>query len=621
MHLQMDTFTAAHIQNEDAQFNSIQKATEESEDSDAIALHKAWKNTWNKLRDNEIVIKDTYSDKCGFTQYRAEAIKKATNYIRTLGLNIYICDKRLVRIIRLKAKKTKRYDIPENTISVGAITKSTIAHIVWTYIRCYALTQEKRAIIKSERKAPDELISALTEIDAWDDLPELTGISTCPQVDINTGAVRLTDGYDETSGIYYDFTGITFIDGPQSPTYTDAIAASLVLRDLTSEFQVAAMDEALPPINDPNYGPAEERGRQVSHAAIISMILTAGLIWQCLHPIHSANAYNAGSGKSTLGKMMSRLITGDKPIIYTWPTTKEECEKTLTTIAMSKYQFLEFDNAVGKINAPLFNILASEGKINARLFGTNTQTIEATCSTLFYVNGNGLQISEDLIRRTMLVCLNAAQERSSDAKYKRTNFEEYVLENRAKIWQAIITILRYVILNKADLKDKYSKLRPLAGFERWSQIVRPACIECGWDDPAASQDVLYEADPVRQELTTVMAAWQATYGTSDVCVADVLRNASTGNKAAQQLLQTWDDTIPHRGELTARAIGAWLQRRQRRPVNGWMIIHTGRGEHGAYWRLTKHGKPIAPVPAEPTTETSTAAAIQATIQAEELPPF
>ena len=90
MHLQMDDYTVAYLQNEDAQFQTLQKATEESEDSDAIALHKAWENTWNKLRDNEIVIKDTYSDKCGFTQYRAEAIKKSYKLYTNTRIK-YIC--------------------------------------------------------------------------------------------------------------------------------------------------------------------------------------------------------------------------------------------------------------------------------------------------------------------------------------------------------------------------------------------------------------------------------------------------------------------------------------------------------------------------------------------------
>ncbi len=597
------------------------EAAAQAERSATQELHEAWQTTWANLRPNEIVVVDGYADDLGLNPtYRSDAVQRAADILGDAGLNFYRADERLVRITHLKETKREKQNrpyVPEGSVALTPITREDMSRFLWEHARLLRLTPDRRRGRVTRNlcsKTPAELVTALLTVDTWGDrLPTIRAISTCPQVDMETGVAHLTEGYDSTSKIYYDLGGVQFQDGPERPDLVHVETAANVLIDLIGEFPVAAMDEALPPAGSAGYDAAVEQSREISRAAIVALVLTAAVHTRCLHPLWGGTAYNPGSGKSTVGSMMSCIITGkESPIVYPWPANKDENEKQLTTVALMKHPFIVFDNAEGRINAPKLNILVSEGQLNARQFGTIDKELHAECMTLFYINGNGLRISADLVRRTILFCLNSFEERSSDAVYNR-DIEAYTLEHRVEIWKSIITILRYSIQRTAELATQFP-MRALAGFEAWSRVVRRACLLCGLEDPARSQDLLYAADPERQELETVIAAWQAAYGEQDICVSDVIRAAgqSAGGDpsvqtAAERLLDAWSDAIPRRGELSARIIGAWLQRRQRRPVNGWMIAHVGKGERGAYWRLVRHGRPASapkPAPAPSATESS-----------------
>ncbi len=582
------------------------------------------------LKPDQILVKDVLAtDEPALRQAACEAAVKA---LQEPTLSIFNADDgRLIRLDRLPLDAHEQQHAaplhnPKDTVHVSTMTPARIGALLWRRMSCVERKRTKTGKLQIKKcGAPAELVTSLLEKDLRP-YPVLEGIATCPQIDLQTGIARLEEGYEENTKLFFDFAGFTFLDAPETPTEEDVKDASNVLLDLISEFQFSPLPDGLPDPSEPEYEEAVELSRRISKSVAFSLILTSACFMNASHPLFFCASSNPGSGKSTLGDLIAAIITGlPSAVTYSWPKSTEEQDKQLMMISLQKYSFVCFDNLEGTINAAKLAIMATQGTLSGRQFGKINEALTAKVHTLFYMNGNNCKITMDLVRRTMQMCLNAMGERATDKKYKRENLIEFTLQNRAKIWKCILTIMRYTIQNIAELEKKYSdKLRHFNSFSKWSKIIRPACLLCGMEDPVLSQNSLYAGDPDRQALTLVIRGWRDIFPDQELSLVDIFKATAAArggdpNKktAAENFLEILEAAIPQTREgLTARSVGMWFRAHVRQSIDGWMIETGSRSKTGRRWTLlrttpepTPATTPTKPTADEPDAPSSTPAPI------------
>ena len=60
--------------------------------------------------------------------------------------------------------------------------------------------------------------------------------------------------------------------------------------------------------------------------------------------------------------------------------------------------------------------------------------------------------------------------------------------------------------------SKKGEMLAEGGDIEWAAIIRNALVWCGMSDPCESKRDVEDSDPVREELTAVLSAWQQSFG-------------------------------------------------------------------------------------------------------------
>jgi putative DNA primase/helicase len=202
-------------------------------------------------------------------------------------------------------------------------------------------------------------------------------------------------------------------------------------------------------------------------------------------------------------------------------------------------------------------------------------------------NGNNLVIEGDMTRRVLIGKLDANMERPEERQF-RSDPVKQILADRGRLVAAAMTIVRaYLIAGPAR------KLKPLASYGSWSDLVRAPLVWLDCADPVETMKDARESDPVLTTLRTVLECWLAVFGEE--------------GRTAQQVvsaLSMFDPTTPEgdkltalraalapiatvRGILDATKLGYWLRASRGRPVSGLKL--TGTPGHGGFrgWSVIK----------------------------------
>jgi hypothetical protein len=418
----------------------------------------------------------------------------------------------------------------------------------------------------------------------WE-FPELAGTVEAPTIYRAGREFKLLQepGYSEESGLYYDPGNVEFEPVPEKPTKEQARAALDRIICLLREVPFVPDDD------DPDWKPGKDPGlnKSLSRSVALSAILT-GSIRRTLDiaPLHAFDSSTAGTGKTYLVKMVSKIVTGREPPVMPLVTNDEEQGKFIMSVLLAGDPVVLIDNADAPIGGARLNAMITSSHYKDRLLGGNVM-LSLPTNCLLLASGNNLQFKGDTTRRAVICRIDAREERPETRTFAGDPLAE-IESGRPEFVVACLTVL-WAYIRAGRPKPKGEKLKPM-GFNEWS-LIREALVWLGEPDPAKTMDRIRADDPEANAVVEVMNAIALCYGGREVKYADVIadahaganRSGNTGTKheAKGQLY----DALSTIKALNTGSLGRWIISQKDKIRNGLRIVRGGNKSHGQTVRL------------------------------------
>ncbi|TPG49560.1 hypothetical protein EAH89_21365 [Roseomonas nepalensis] len=353
----------------------------------------------------------------------------------------------------------------------------------------------------------------LADPGAWGLLP-LAGIAAAPLLH-DDGAVHAVEGYDPRSRMWC--RAVPSLELPDEPTREDAAAALLTLRQHLRTFAFAdaprtrgpceaveVVDLSQPPGND----------ESAALAALLTAVCRPSLDLAPALVVRAPPYSGSGTGKGLLVRVLCAVAFGAAPSAMTAGADPAELDKRLTAALIGAAPVLFLDN----LNATALksDVLASaitESPAEVRRLGQSV-VVRLNPSAFVAITGNGLKLSEDLARRFLIAELDARTEDPETRAFKGDIVAD-TLADRARLLSAALTLWRW---GRRE-GDALPRGRPMGSFGRWSRWCRDPLVALGCADPATRIAEAKAADPRRQMVGELFAAWWTAHGPAEVTVA------------------------------------------------------------------------------------------------------
>lgn len=410
-----------------------------------------------------------------FAGLRHQAADQALKAMKGAGVQFFQRDRSLVRAALAKAKTSDG-----TVVEIAGIVPVTNPILG----RAMGLSAEWDKPDKDGElfriDPPKEVVEQVAAMSGEWPFPPLTGVISTPTLRPD-GTILDQPGYDEATGLVLLSPPLMPII-PDRPTKRDAARQLDLLGSLLAEF---------PFVDD------------VSRSVALSMMLTTVLRGALLPavPMHAATAPQAGTGKSFLLDIASVIAIGERCAVIAVAPNAEETEKRLISAALSGRQIIALDNVSEMLAGDFLNQVTERPILQLRPLGTSGD-IRISNSFTVFANGNNLSAPADLVRRTLVCRLDANLENPEERVFD-FNPVKTVLADRGAYVAACLTIGRAYIEAGSP-----NKCRPLASFERWSDLVRSALMWLAMPDPCESMDMARAEDPIRSARAAVFRAWE-----------------------------------------------------------------------------------------------------------------
>lgn len=398
-------------------------------------------------------------------------------------------------------------------------------------------------------------------------LPVLRGIVECPTMRPD-GTILSEPGFDRATGLILDTGGVAFDPVPDEPTREDALAALEKLKFIIRQFPFVGVD-----------------GRSASRSVALSGFLTA-VCRRALPaaPMHGFSAPAPGTGKSLLCDCITMLAMGRAAaaVNQSGEPDGEEERKALLSILMQGDPVVMIDNITRPVTGQRWCSILTQATWQDRLLGGNDNLTVST-RTLWLANGNNLEFREDVSRRAILCTMDAEVERPEERGGFDLDLKVEVPRRRGELVAACLTILRaYIVAGRPGL----DKLPPFASFEDWSAMVRGPLVWLGEPDPCETRVEVSAGDSANEELTEMLAAWEAAVGVGKVVTTKELLGEAHGEGPGGGALLAALEAVCPRG-ANPKSVGWYLKRVKGLIRDGRRIVVVREERMGLAYRLEK----------------------------------
>jgi putative DNA primase/helicase len=397
---------------------------------------------------------------------------------------------------------------------------------------------------------PHKITAALLALRSWQ-FPEVVGIVSAPTMR-RDGSILSKPGYDPQTRLWCN-SNVELPQIPERPSRAQAEQALQLLKDLLSSF---------PFVN--------EVDRAVAIAAILSAVLRGAFD---VVPLIAILAHEAGSGKSYLVDLIANIITGRICPVITGSKSAEEMEKRLGSLLLEGSSMTSLDNLSHDIEGDLLAQIVTQPVIKTRILG-KSQIPECEWAGMLFATGNNIRVVGDMVRRTLVCQLDPKVERPELRTFKFSPIERVLRERGAYIAAAIIITRAYMAAGRPEA----GKVRPLAGFDEWSKMVREPLIWLGEQDPVKSMEATRAADPDRAAAQELVMRWRKCIGINKpVSASAIIKIANQQNHAHEYRSPNFRALLlEHAGssrgdQIDPIRLGKWLQKENGR------VHSTGRG--------------------------------------------
>jgi hypothetical protein len=153
------------------------------------------------------------------------------------------------------------------------------------------------------------------------------------------------------------------------------------------------------------------------------------------------NAEGEGAGASTMARLIVAPVLGNVPF-YNWPGHDDEMDKLLLSIVRSASQALIFDNVKGRLSSQALERFLMAPEVGGRLLRLNETHSSPNLTTVF-VTGNGMTVSADMNRRSLVIELHQGFERPSEHVCKGSLDAATLEQRRPELLAALWALVRH----------------------------------------------------------------------------------------------------------------------------------------------------------------------------------
>ena len=415
---------------------------------------------------------------------------------------------------------------------------------------------DKRSNQWVQTDAPPAVARTLIDIPGmWPNTPNLAGIIEAPALRPD-GTIIERPGYDEASGLYFD-PGLTDFPGiPARPSRCDAAAALDLLLEIIAGF---------PFVDEPS--------RSVALALLITPLVRHAVR---AAPLTGISAPKMGSGKTLLAHLPAYIATSRAPSLMAQADDPLEEKKRLLALLLEGSIVTVIDNCERPLKSDALCTALTETVIRERILGS-TRTISVPTTTTWVATGNGLAFDGDLSSRTVLCTLDPACEHPEEREFD-VNLHVDIPQRRGELAAAAITIVKAFLAAGAPRQG----IPTFGRFEEWSRFVREPLVWLGCADPYESRRAIEARDQVRDRLGNLLEAWHAAFKDNGQTVNTAIEIADT-NGALRAALQA---VAEDRGKISARRIGRFLAKYERRIERGYRAVSAGTRSNATLWSVS-----------------------------------
>jgi putative DNA primase/helicase len=249
-----------------------------------------------------------------------------------------------------------------------------------------------------------------------------------------------TPGYDRPTELFFAPDPNLVVPAiPDRPTRDEALTALAVIKDLFGEFSFKG-----------------DLDHSVAVAALLTALLRGSL---SVAPIILVRASTPGTGKSYFVDMVSAIVTGQACPVTTLGGTKEEAEKRIGALLLAGFQIISFDNLTLNLEGPILCQLAERPVVTMRTLGLSDAP-KYDNKTMVFATGNNVSFEGDLVRRGLIIDLEALSERPELRNFKRQDAVAFACAERGKYIAAGLTIVRaYFTAGGPTPRDPFGSYR------------------------------------------------------------------------------------------------------------------------------------------------------------------
>ncbi|MCX7377336.1 MAG: hypothetical protein NTY94_11425 [Alphaproteobacteria bacterium] len=400
-------------------------------------------------------------------------------------------------------------DAQTGALFARAATRETVVRAVHERAQPYVLRTKRRG--EPEEKPitlHDRLAALYLDMAGQYDLLPLHGIAYGPLLDVG-GAVHAHAGYHPPTGFWCASVPNLAASLRTTPTRRDAKAALLKLRRVFATFPFADAPRRPGPggidLVDLRAPPGmDESGLLAGLLTAIcrpSLSVAPGLL------IRAPNLSGSGTGKGLLAKAICTIAFGASPAALTSGGNIKELEARLGTALMDASPAVFLDNFNGAtLQSDMMASVLTERRAKVRVLGLS-KDVWLNPSCFLVVAGNAVMLSEDLVRRFLVVELDARTE-DPEARPFTGDFLAEVQMRRAELLGAALTIWRWAQLHSGRIARGLA----LGSYQQWCGWVRDALVALGAADPVARVATIKAADTKRQDTAAFFGAWHECHG-------------------------------------------------------------------------------------------------------------
>lgn len=246
-------------------------------------------------------------------------------------------------------------------------------------------------------------------------------------------------------------------------------------------------------------------------------------------PMLMIEAPQNNSGKSTLGQFPAIASMGrpTSPITPEPDSGQAELGKLITSRLLESPPIVMMDNINNKLKSSKICSMVTEGIHADRLLGGNNMA-DIEIRSIWIITANNPAMSDEFARRT----IRAKLVKSADGrKFSREDPKVWLLENRVKVVNAIITVVNCWLLAGCPEGSVV-----MASFQRFSRVMSGIMALAGFPDfMKGYREIQRGYDNVESDLIALCHQWTKKVGNTEATLTELMMMVDRMNLFSDQL--------------------------------------------------------------------------------------